>query len=327
MWIRWVAGAGAMVIACGGPVAAQQVVERDTEIVGPKGKTIDRHLKIERTPGAIHRELDIRRPGGELHRSVTIPTGRGPGPRPGFGPGPRGPLVVERDVIVQRGGGGNGWVAPVAGFAGFAAGTLLGTALARPAVVQPAPVLVAPGPMYAPAPVVVQPVPVPAPAVVDNVSAEVDRLKSWSGSTRLEAVKILGRLNDPRAVPPLVHSLRSDYKDEVREHAAWALGMIGDPSARPYLEVASTSDSKGKVREASIRALERLDANAALAAAPIPPVGSAPPAGSSRAGSPSVPPPPPPSYAPRSMDFQVTAGPQDRDSRSAPVRTGGPDPR
>ena len=74
-----------------------QVVERDTKITGPRGRTINRQVDIERGPGTFQRQVQIQRPGGTLERSTTIQRGWGGFPGGGFGgfrplpffPGPR----------------------------------------------------------------------------------------------------------------------------------------------------------------------------------------------------------------------------------------------
>ncbi|MFO0957807.1 MAG: HEAT repeat domain-containing protein [Isosphaeraceae bacterium] len=248
--------------------AAQQVFERDREIRGPNGNTIDRRVRIERSPGAVTREIDIKRPDGVYHRSVTMPTGPGPGPVPRGAWGPAwGPPPPPH-------GGGPGFWGGVAGFgipfAGALAGSVVGNALStpRPAVIAPGPVVVSPAPvMVAPAPPAViaaphQPTP---PPPNDPLPAEIERLRSWNGSTRMEAAMLLGKVGDNRAVPALIRAMRDDHKDEVRENSAFALGLIGDPSARPYLEVAANSDSRRKVRDAALKALGMMDQAAAVA--------------------------------------------------------------
>jgi hypothetical protein len=294
---------------CGPAATAQQVREREVEITGPRGKSVQRKFRVERTPGSIQRELSVRGPAGHLQRSATIPVPRPSAPRPGVyrplprpGP-PRGPLILERNVIIERDRGGDAW-GPVVGFAAPFFGAMIGSGVAQSLSSPPPPpppaapsVVVVPG---AAAPVVVQPAPAPvviqpsapAPAsevyLPDPIHEELARLQSWHGETRLEAVQVLGRLRDARAVTPLIRALRDDRKDEVREHAAWALGQIGDPTARPYLEVAATSDSRRKVREAASRALVRLSA---MIEAPMP---DAPPFAPTTAPATATPPPPPP---------------------------------
>lgn len=56
---KWAVRAGRTVLAVllgAGGAMGQQVVERETVIQGPQGKTIDRRIRIERTPGAVRRE-------------------------------------------------------------------------------------------------------------------------------------------------------------------------------------------------------------------------------------------------------------------------------
>ena len=88
-------------------LAVGQVVERerDTKLTGPRGRTIERDIKVERGPGYLERQVEIKRPGETLIRDTRIQTG--PAGRPFGGPaygGPRyygGPRFVE-NVIVQQ---------------------------------------------------------------------------------------------------------------------------------------------------------------------------------------------------------------------------------
>src|SRR5208337_4508507 len=74
-----------------------QVVERDTKITGPRGRSINWQVDIERGPGTFQRQVQIQRPGGTIERSTTIQRGWGGFPGGGFGgfrplpffPGPR----------------------------------------------------------------------------------------------------------------------------------------------------------------------------------------------------------------------------------------------
>ena len=45
---------------------AGQTVERDTTITGPRGRSIERQVEIQRTPGSIERQVQIKRPGGNV---------------------------------------------------------------------------------------------------------------------------------------------------------------------------------------------------------------------------------------------------------------------
>jgi hypothetical protein len=242
--------------------------ERDVTITGPRGHTIQRSIRSERGPGFIDRQVNIQRPGGSFHSEAAaarIPRMPGPPAGRGFGPphhwgggfGPRGPVVVERDVVVNRGLG----VGPALAIGGglFGLGLFAGSALASP---PPPPVYVAPAPppvvVYnAPQPYSAAPPP-PATVVVDPVANAAGRLQSYHANSRREGAYTLGRLRDPRALPPLMDRLKNDYNTDVRVAAATALGEIGDPRGAVALERASVYDKKQVVRDAASQALSRL---------------------------------------------------------------------
>jgi hypothetical protein len=64
---------------------------------------------------------------------------------------------------------------------------------------------------------------------------------------RWKAAESLARLDDPRAVGPLIKAL-SDEDWRVRQKTAWALGYLGDPVAIPALRRTYRDDLEG-VRE------------------------------------------------------------------------------
>lgn len=77
-----------------------------------------------------------------------------------------------------------------------------------------------------------------SPEVVDALilalDDEEDRTEMGGYPLRRNAARALGKLNDVRAVPPLVRRL--DCADfYVREAAAQSLGMLGEPSCIPHL--------------------------------------------------------------------------------------------
>src|SRR5436305_622010 len=45
-------------------------VERDTKLTGPKGRTIERDIKVQRGPGYVDRQVEIKRPGETLIRDT-----------------------------------------------------------------------------------------------------------------------------------------------------------------------------------------------------------------------------------------------------------------
>jgi len=110
------------------------------------------------------------------------------------------------------------------------------------------------------------------------------RLQSFYPSNRKEAAYTLGQLQDPRAVPALVHTLKYDTWKDVRIASAIALGEIGGTEAAVALERDAIYDHKEEVRKAASTALERLNAKAKAAAAmstvppsarpPLPPASS-----------------------------------------------------
>ena len=77
--------------------AVAQTFERNTKVTGPRGRSIDRQVDVERAPGTFSRQVQIQRPGGTIDRSTTIQRGWGGWPGGGFGgfrplpffPGPR----------------------------------------------------------------------------------------------------------------------------------------------------------------------------------------------------------------------------------------------
>jgi hypothetical protein len=261
----WIAG---VVLVTGlvpaGAGARGQVVERRTEVTGPRGRTINRQSVRERGPGFAEREIMIRRPGGTIERDVRVqgPV-RGPSYGPRYGP-PRGVYFNRPNVIVER----NYFVPRPAPFLGLNLGfatPFFGFGFGAPA---PLPVIV-PQPVMVPQPVPVpQPVLVPQPAygaampppgvAVDAFADAYGRLGSNHNHSRRDGALALGRLRDPRAVPGLVDRLQKDWYEEVRVASAWALGEIGDPRAALPLQKAALYDKRSEVREIAQAAYRRL---------------------------------------------------------------------
>jgi hypothetical protein len=239
-------------------LAAAQVVEqeRETKVTGPRGRTIERDIKVERGPGFINRQVEVKRPGETIIRDTTIRNV--PGGRP-FGPpyaGPRyfgGPRFVE-NIFVQRppvvstfiglpalsfafGGGGGG------GGGGFGGGGPGGPPLGP----QPAPVF-------------------------DPFADALGRLKSFHASSRRDGALTLGRIGDPRAVPALNERLEHDFDKEVRVAAAFALGEIANEGGAVALERAAIHDHRNDVREAAKLALTKIPKPGELPPQTVPPV-------------------------------------------------------
>lgn len=101
----------------------------------------------------------------------------------------------------------------------------------------------------------------PAPARADDHVAElVTMLSSSSAKARLSAAVSLARLDDKRALRPLVGALK-DPDPAVRAMAATALGRLGHRAALPALRTAATDDKDARVR-ARARQAEALVARA-----------------------------------------------------------------
>ena len=238
--------------------ALGQVRERDVTITGPRGRTIERHLESRVGPNGLTRDMTITRPGGTYHREAVISGA------PAFGPGPRPPVILERNVYVNGGGSG---ISPLASFGlgaalGTGAGVLLDRTLAPPPPIYvPAPVYVAPVPpptvIYNP-PVAYQQAPPRQTVVVDPVAQQIARFTSSYAPSRREAAAVLGRLGDARAVPALVERLKLDSDKSVRINAANAIAQIGDPKSAIYLERASIYDKRQDVRDTASAALARM---------------------------------------------------------------------
>ena len=95
------------------------------------------------------------------------------------------------------------------------------------------------------------------------------RLQSFYSSNRKDAAYTLGRLQDPRAIPSLIHVLKYDSSKDVRIASAIALGEIGGSDSAVALERCAIYDKKEEVRKAATTALERLNAQAKNAAADL----------------------------------------------------------
>lgn len=256
----------------GAPSAApaQQVIERDTKLTGPRGRTIERDIRVERGPGYIDRKIEIKRPGETLIRDTRIENRGGhggyrpQGPGPGFGGPPRvveRDYFVEREVVVQR--------PPL--FSTFVAAPFFSLFLGNSGPPPPPPVVFYPEPVFVPPPppVVVypQPQPEPPPQVIvqapppqpgDPLADALGRLKSHHGHSRRDGALTLGRLGDDRAVGPLIDRLEHDGDKEVRVASAWALGEIGDERSALPIQRAALNDKKHEVREAAGIAYRKL---------------------------------------------------------------------
>ena len=248
--IRWrslvvISGLGVFLVGATVSLPAQMVRrEREATVTGPRGRSVDRKLEVERGPGGYERHLQIQRPGATLERDFRIQ----PGPRGGYvggGWGPR-PMIIERNVFVAP------RPAPAWSF-GFMAAPMLTFPFWQspppPVVVAAPPAVIAPQPGA---------VAQPQPSPLDPVALEAQRLQSHHASSRRDAAQALGRLGDPRAVPPLVHALKYDSSKDVKIASANALGQLGGPEAEVVLERCIIYEKKQEVRDAAAAALNRL---------------------------------------------------------------------
>ncbi len=262
---------GCSLVIPGGMVRGQ-TEERDTTITGPRGRTIQRQVEVQRGPGTIDRSVQIKRPGGTFDRQVQVQ--RSPVMRRGFVPGPWGrpPWFGPRPLVIGQpapalgvglvaapfmnfsfggggfgGGMGGGFGGGPGGFGGGMGGGMPG----------------GPGGQPAPPP--------------DQVALMCHQLQGFSIGGRKEAAYTLGRLGDPRAVPSLVHVLKHDNFKDVRVASAIALGEIGGSDAAVALERAAVYDHREDVKKAASTALERLNAKARAVAALPPPPAARPP--------------------------------------------------
>jgi HEAT repeat protein/beta-lactamase regulating signal transducer with metallopeptidase domain len=98
------------------------------------------------------------------------------------------------------------------------------------------------------------------------VGALIEILRDENVAVRVQAVKSLGALDDPRAIAALSRALKEDADARVRETAAWALGEIDDSRAVPALIDALKTERVPAVREKIVWALGEIDDPSAIEA-------------------------------------------------------------
>jgi hypothetical protein len=102
---------------------------------------------------------------------------------------------------------------------------------------------------------------------IDDLAHTLESDPSWR--VRLQAVAVMGKLGDARAVPALIRAL-NDSNETVRGLSAQVLGDMGGPSALSALE-RSRRDSSAFVRDKVTAALEKLQPSRAAEAKPAAP--------------------------------------------------------
>ena len=85
----------------------------------------------------------------------------------------------------------------------------------------------------------------------------IEHLYDESVNIRLQAIGLLGSVNDPRVVPVLCRVLQKDTSFAARMAAADALAKLGDPASLESLSSAQLDSSK-RVRESATSALRRI---------------------------------------------------------------------
>jgi HEAT repeat protein len=100
-----------------------------------------------------------------------------------------------------------------------------------------------------------------AAAEEGDLETLVEGLESNNVEVRRDAARMLGELEDPRAVPALIERLEEDEDEFVRAFAASALGDIGDERAIEPLQNA-LDDEDERVRDAAAASLDQLGAAA-----------------------------------------------------------------
>lgn len=98
------------------------------------------------------------------------------------------------------------------------------------------------------------------PKLVDSLCTALENTRTDTEDPRLAELilRILARLQDPRALPAVRGALEHEHP-WVRSHAILALAALDDRTSIPRLQELAASDSDGKIRQVSLDALARLD--------------------------------------------------------------------
>ena len=91
----------------------------------------------------------------------------------------------------------------------------------------------------------------------------IDALSSRKKQIRLNAATLLGAINDPKAIPALIETLRDNNK-LVRREASTSLSRMGQPAVAPLID--TLNDEDWRVRGAAAWALGNLGDESAIPA-------------------------------------------------------------
>ena len=97
----------------------------------------------------------------------------------------------------------------------------------------------------------------------ESVDHLIDALYKKKKQIRLHAATLLGAINNPKAIPALIETLKDNNK-LVRREASTALSRMGEPAVEPLIE--TLDDEDWKVRGAAAWALGNLDDERAIPA-------------------------------------------------------------
>ena len=97
----------------------------------------------------------------------------------------------------------------------------------------------------------------------ESVDPLIGALSNRKKQIRLHAATLLGAINNPKAIPALIETLKDNNK-LVRREASTALSRMGEPAVEPLIE--TLDDEDWKVRGAAAWALGNLDDERAIPA-------------------------------------------------------------
>ncbi|WP_405276222.1 HEAT repeat domain-containing protein [Methanobrevibacter sp.] len=86
----------------------------------------------------------------------------------------------------------------------------------------------------------------------ESLDPLIEALSSRKKNIRLHAATLLGAINDPKAIPALIATLKDNNK-LVRREASTALSRMGEPAVDPLIEI--LNDEDWRVRGAAAWAL------------------------------------------------------------------------